>query len=48
MAARASDPSCLADACATAAEATGDDGWRLGVRQAVDWFLGDDDGGAVM
>jgi hypothetical protein len=38
----------LADACATAAAATGDDGWRRGVTQAVDWFLGDNDGRAVM
>jgi hypothetical protein len=38
----------LADACATAARATGDAGWRDGVRQAVDWFLGDNDAGAVM
>jgi len=33
----------LADACATAAESTGDQQWRRGVRQAVDWFLGDND-----
>ena len=38
----------LADACATAAETTGDDGWRDGVRQSVDWFLGDNDTGSVM
>jgi hypothetical protein len=38
----------LADACATAAEVTGDDAWRLVVRQSVDWFLGDNDGEAVM
>jgi hypothetical protein len=38
----------LADACATAALATGDESWWLGVRQAVDWFLGDNDAGAVM
>lgn len=38
----------FADACATAAELTGDDRWHLGVRQAVDWFLGANDGGAVM
>jgi hypothetical protein len=38
----------LADAYATAAEATGDERWRLGVRQAVGWFLGDNDGGTVM
>jgi hypothetical protein len=38
----------FADACATAAEATGDDGWYDGVVQAVDWFLGDNDVGAAM
>ena len=38
----------LADACATAAAATGDQQWRLGVRQAVDWFLGDNDVEATM
>ena len=38
----------LADACATAAEATGHQEWHLGVRQAVDWFLGDNDLEAAM
>ena len=38
----------FADACATAAAATGDAGWYDGVRQSVDWFLGDNDGGAEM
>ncbi|MGX6600840.1 glycosyltransferase [Micromonosporaceae bacterium Da 78-11] len=38
----------FADACATAAEATGDDRWRQGVRQSVDWFLGDNDGAVAM
>ena len=38
----------LADACATAAAATGDAGWHDGVRQSVGWFLGDNDTGAVM
>jgi hypothetical protein len=38
----------FADACATAAEATGDPGWRAGVGHAVDWFLGANDGGAEM
>jgi hypothetical protein len=38
----------LADACATAAEATGDESWRDGVRASVDWFLGRNDVGAVM
>jgi len=38
----------LADAFATAAETTGDGTWRDGIRQAVGWFLGDNDAGAVM
>jgi hypothetical protein len=38
----------LADACATAAAATGDTGWNDGVRQAIGWFLGDNDRGTVM
>jgi hypothetical protein len=38
----------LADACATAAEVTGDAGWQQGVRQCVDWFLGENDVSAVM
>jgi len=38
----------FADACATAAEVTGDGRWHLGVRQAVDWFLGDNDIEAAM
>lgn len=38
----------LADACATAAETTGDDRWRLVVRRAVDWFLGGNDLGVTM
>jgi hypothetical protein len=38
----------FADACATAAELTGDNRWRLGVQQAVGWFLGDNDIGSVM
>ncbi|MEU7906876.1 glycosyltransferase [Actinoplanes sp. NPDC049118] len=38
----------LADACATAAAATGDASWHDGVRQAIGWFLGDNDRGAVM
>ncbi|GID97076.1 glycosyltransferase [Amorphoplanes digitatis] len=38
----------LADACATAASATGDDSWNDGVRQAIGWFLGDNDRDAVM
>jgi len=38
----------FADACATAARADPDGGWREGVRLAADWFLGNNDGGAVM
>jgi hypothetical protein len=38
----------FADACVTAGQATGDLRWFHGVRQAVDWFLGANDGGAVM
>jgi hypothetical protein len=38
----------LADACATAAAATGDPAWHDGVRQSIGWFLGDNDGDAVM
>jgi hypothetical protein len=38
----------LADACATAATVTGDPAWNTGVRQAVAWFLGDNDAGVPM
>jgi hypothetical protein len=38
----------LADACATAATVTGDSAWIIGVRQAVAWFLGDNDAGTPM
>jgi hypothetical protein len=38
----------LADACATAAAATGDPAWGAGVRQAAAWFLGDNDAAAAM
>jgi hypothetical protein len=39
----------LADACARAAAADGGDPrWAEGVRRAVDWFLGDNDGGQLM
>lgn len=38
----------LADACATASEATGDSSWETRVRQAGEWFLGDNDGGIAM
>ncbi|MFI7543651.1 glycosyltransferase [Actinoplanes sp. NPDC049599] len=38
----------LADACATAAAVTGDNGWQQGVRQSIGWFLGDNDTGSVM
>ncbi|WP_433687959.1 glycosyltransferase [Micromonospora carbonacea] len=38
----------FADACATAADVTGDPGWEVGVRQAVGWFLGENDVGTRM
>lgn len=38
----------VADACARAAAVTGDPAWLHGVRQAVAWFHGDNDEGAVM
>ena len=38
----------MADACARAHVVTGDDEWRRGVDLAIDWFVGDNDGGAVM
>jgi hypothetical protein len=38
----------LADACARAATATGDDRWLRGVDRAVAWFMGDNDAGVVM
>jgi hypothetical protein len=38
----------LADACATAAAATGDHTWYDGVRQSIGWFVGDNDGDAAM
>lgn len=38
----------FADACATAAAVTGDPGWNAGVRQAVGWFLGENDVGTRM
>jgi hypothetical protein len=38
----------LADACATAAAATGDRCWDTGVRQAAAWFLGDNDASTAM
>ncbi|MEV0725778.1 glycosyltransferase [Micromonospora purpureochromogenes] len=38
----------FADACATAATVTGDPGWETGVRQAVGWFLGDNDVGTAV
>jgi hypothetical protein len=37
-----------ADACAAAAAVTGDDAWDAPLFQAIAWFLGDNDGGAVM
>jgi hypothetical protein len=38
----------LADACARAYAATGDDDWRRGVDLGVDWFAGKNDLGAMM
>jgi hypothetical protein len=38
----------LADACARAAAVTGDPQWTARLGQAVDWFLGANDGGALM
>ena len=38
----------FADACATAAAATGESGWITGIRQAGAWFLGDNDAGTPM
>jgi hypothetical protein len=38
----------LADACARAATVDGGATWGAGVAAAVDWFLGDNDAGAVM
>ncbi|MFF0172992.1 glycosyltransferase [Micromonospora profundi] len=38
----------FADACATAAMVTGDPVWDDGVRQAIAWFLGDNDIGTPM
>ncbi|GGN60865.1 glycosyl transferase [Actinoplanes lobatus] len=37
-----------ADACATAAAVTGDDGWDAPLFQAIAWFFGDNDTGTVM
>ena len=38
----------IADACARAFVLTGEPEWRDGVRQARDWFLGDNDSGIAM
>ena len=38
----------LADACHRAYVVTGDDHWKRGVDQAIGWFAGDNDLGAVM
>ena len=38
----------LADACERANRVTGDASWRAGVDLAIDWFAGNNDGGAVM
>ncbi len=38
----------MADACVHAFELTGDVSWIDGIVRSVNWFLGDNDGGAVM
>jgi hypothetical protein len=38
----------FADACATAAAATSEPSWDLGVRKAAGWFLGDNDAATAM
>ncbi len=38
----------MADACARALAATGDDEWQRGIDLAIGWFAGNNDGGAVM
>ncbi|GAB7040373.1 MULTISPECIES: glycosyltransferase [Catenuloplanes] len=38
----------LADACVTAAGATGDPSWEVTLRRCVGWFLGENDAGAPM
>ncbi|GAB1641984.1 glycosyltransferase [Krasilnikovia sp. MM14-A1259] len=45
---RPAEVAATADACATAAAVTGDDRWDAALFQAVAWFLGDNDAGAVM
>jgi hypothetical protein len=38
----------LADACARAADVTGDSAWLTGVEMSVTWLLGDNDAGIPM
>jgi hypothetical protein len=38
----------LADACHRAYQVTGDDRWAIGLRRAVGWFMGDNDGGMAL
>jgi hypothetical protein len=38
----------IADACAAAAMATGDPSWESGIRHAIGWFEGHNDGGTAM
>ncbi|GAB3947127.1 hypothetical protein GCM10027614_41820 [Micromonospora vulcania] len=38
----------FADACATAATVSGDPDWETGIRQAIGWFLGENDVGTPM
>ena len=42
------EPAATADACATAGAVTGDERWDAPLFQAIAWFLGDNDSGAVM
>jgi hypothetical protein len=43
-----SEVAALADACARAAEVTGDSSWLTGVEMSVSWLLGDNDAGIPM
>lgn len=38
----------LADACHRAFQVTGDERWATGLRRAVGWFMGDNDGGMAL
>jgi hypothetical protein len=41
---QAIEPAAIADACARARRVTGDLSWDVGLRRAIDWFLGENDG----